>query len=222
MHWATPYQPIEDRMANNTLGQTAQEFRAAVRQATERNQMAPQQAAPPVDANAIAAAVEARVADTVRREISQQVGAPVDRAVRSALAEQMAPPIDPALVARLESAAKQLPQGDDEVLLHLRNILPGQMRQEMHQQNQQLLQRMAMLEEQLDAVQADNGLGRDLVRLALTGLVVAVIVIFVAIFERQLQNWGRDAIYPIFGVSIKEVPAATPPSAMQTAPRQVK
>ncbi len=188
-------------MANNTLGQTAQEFRAAVRQATERNQMAPQQAAPPVDANAIAAAVEARVADTVRREISQQVGA---------------------LVARLESAAKQLPQGDDEVLLHLRNILPGQMRQEMHQQNQQLLQRMAMLEEQLDAVQADNGLGRDLVRLALTGLVVAVIAIFVAIFERQLQNWGRDAIYPIFGVSIKEAPAATPPSAMQTAPRQVK
>jgi hypothetical protein len=221
IHPVIPYQPIEDRMANDTLGQTAQEFRAAVRQAAERNQLAPA-AAPAVDANAIAAAVDARVATTVQREISQQVGSTVDRAVKRALAEQMTPPIDPALVARLEAAAGQMPQGDDEVLLHLRNILPGQMRQEMHQQNQQLMQRIAMLEEQLDAVQADNGLGRDLVRLALIGIVVAIIVVFATVFERQLQNWGRDAIYPIFGVSIKEAPAAAPPSATQTAPRQVK
>jgi hypothetical protein len=221
IHPVIPYQPIEDRMANDKLGQTAQEFRAAVRQAAERNQLAPA-AAPAVDANAIAAAVDARVATTVQREISQQVGSTVDRAVKRALAEQMTPPIDPALVARLEAAAGQMPQGDDEVLLHLRNILPGQMRQEMHQQNQQLMQRIAMLEEQLDAVQADNGLGRDLVRLALIGIVVAIIVVFATVFERQLQNWGRDAIYPIFGVSIKEAPAAAPPSATQTAPRQVK
>jgi hypothetical protein len=85
-----------------------------------------------------------------------------------------------------------------------------------------VMQRFAALEGQVAAVQADNGLGRDLIRVALTGLVVAVIVIGVTIFERQLQNWGRDAIYPLFGISIKEATSTALPAAKAATPREVK
>jgi hypothetical protein len=213
-------------MSDNTLGRTAEEFRAAVRLAAERGNLtaSANAAAAPVDIDAIVAAIEGRmgtaVGEAVRREITAQIGEPVDQAVRRALADQAAPSIDPQLVARLEAAAEQLPHSD--VMLHLRNILPGQMRQEMHQQNQQVMQRFAALEGQVAAVQADNGLGRDLIRVALTGLVVAVIVIGVTIFERQLQNWGRDAIYPLFGISIKEATSTALPAAKAATPREVK
>jgi hypothetical protein len=215
-------------MSDNTLGRTAEEFRAAVRLAAERGNLtaSANAAAAPVDIDAIVAAIEGRmgtaVGEAVRREITAQIGEPVDQAVRRALADQAAPSIDPQLVARLEAAAEQLPHGDSDVMLHLRNILPGQMRQEMHQQNQQVMQRFAALEGQVAAVQADNGLGRDLIRVALTGLVVAVIVIGVTIFERQLQNWGRDAIYPLFGISIKEATSTALPAAKAATPREVK
>ena len=139
-------------MSDNTLGRTAEEFRAAVRLAAERGNLtaSANAAAAPVDIDAIVAAIEGRmgtaVGEAVRREITAQIGEPVDQAVRRALADQAAPSIDPQLVARLEAAAEQLPHGDSDVMLHLRNILPGQMRQEMHQQNQQVMQRFAALE----------------------------------------------------------------------------
>jgi hypothetical protein len=199
-------------MSDNTLGRTAEEFRAAVRLAAERGSLTASANAPAatVDVDAVAAAVEARM------------GAAVGEAVRREMAEHTAPPIDPQLVARLEAAAEQLPQDDSDVMLHLRNILPGQMRQELHAQNQHVMQRIAALETQLAAVQSDNGLGRDLIRVALTGLAVAIIIIGVTIFERQLQNWGRDAIYPLFGVSIKEASSTALPAAKASAPREVK
>jgi hypothetical protein len=209
-------------MAENTLGQTAAEFRAAVRRATERGPLGAASPAPAIDADAIAGAVEARVSEAVRREVAEQVAGPVDRAIRGALADQGPSTIDPQLIARLEAAAAQMPQGDSDVMLHLRNILPGQMRQEMHQQNQHVMQRLEALEAQLAAVQADNGLGRDLIRIALTGIVVAVVVVGVTVFQRQIQEWGRDTIYPMFGISIKEASSARPPVAAPAAVRRAQ
>jgi len=215
-------------MADDKLEQTADEFRNLVRQAAERGRLGPGATPAAIDADALAAAVEARLAPAItnaaQAEPGPQFAAIVRTAVAEAMAEQAVEPaqIDPALVTRLEAAAKNLEDkaGNGDVLVHLRNVLPGQMRQEMHQQNQTLLQRIGGLEQQVAAIHADNGWMRDLARSLLTGLVVVIIMFAVVIFDKQIQDWGRDAVYPLLGISIKEATPSTPRFANPSAPAE--
>lgn len=215
-------------MAESKLEQTADEFRNMVRQAAERGQLGPAASGPTVDADALAAAVEARLApalaNAVKTDSGEQTAALIRTAVGEAMAEHAAASaqIDPELVNRLEQAANTLQEkaGDGDVLLHLRNVLPGQIRQELLQQNQSLGKRLASMEQQLAAIRADNGWTRDIARALLTGLVVAIVLIATVIFEKQLQNWGRDAIYPLVGISIKEATPAAPRLANPTVPAE--
>lgn len=218
-------------MADDTLKQTAEQLRAAVEQAKGRGDFAPagqRGQAPTVDVPALAAAVEAQLSPALtallRAELDEKVGGTVNDAVSRALAEHpgQAAQIDPELVARLEAAAQKIAtsEGDSDVMLHLRNILPGQIHQDLQVHNQALMHRIAVLEGELAAMQVDLGWGREFFRLALVGLVVAFVMIGVSIFERQIQNWGRDTIYPLFGLSIKEASPSTPRPAVQSMPTE--
>lgn len=220
-------------MADDKLEQTADEFRNLVRQAAERGRLSPAAPSPAVDADALAAALEARLVPAIATAVETgaaksdhrpEIADIVRTAVTEAMADNSAPQsqIDPALIARLEAASKNLEEkaGDGDVLLHLRNVLPGQMRQEMHQQNQNILQRIGGLEHQVAAVQADSGWMRDLARALLTGLIVAIVLFFAVIFERQIQDWGRDAVYPLFGIPIKEATPSAPRLANPSAPAE--
>lgn len=215
-------------MAESKLEQTADEFRNLVRQAAERGRLGPAAPAAGVDADALAAAVEARLASGLANAAKADSGPATAAVIRAAVAEAMAenavPPaqIDPALVGRLEVAAQNLEKkaGEDDVLLHLRNVLPGQMRQELLQHNQALLKRLGAMELQLGAIRADNGWTRDVARALLTGLIVAIVLIATVIFEKQLQNWGRDTIYPLVGISIKEATPSAPRLVSPAAPAE--
>jgi hypothetical protein len=218
-------------MADDTLKQTAEQLRAAVEQAKGRGDFAPagqRGQGPAVDVPALAAAVEAQLSPALtallRAELDEKVGGTVSDAVSRALAEHpsQTAQIDPELVARLETAAQKIAtsEGDSDVMLHLRNILPGQIHQDLQVHNQALMHRIAVLEGELAAMQVDLGWGREFLRLALVGLVVAFVMIGVSIFERQIQNWGRDTIYPLFGISIKEASPSTPRPAVQSVPTE--
>ncbi len=220
-------------MADEKLEQTADKFRRAVQQAAEHGRLKPAGVADagstaPVDPDAIVAALDARLSETLTAAVRQEIGVAVAAAVRESVADALAQQpsadaaaIDPDLIVRLEAAAERIAEKDDgDVLLHLRNILPGQIRQELHQQNQTTVQRLSTIEAELDAIQANNGVGWQLLRLALIGLVVFIIAVFVAIFEKQLQNWGRDSIYPLLGLSIKEASPSSPRSASPAAPQE--
>lgn len=220
----------KDRMADNKLEQTADEFRSLVRQAAEQGRLNPAGEHPGIDADAVAAAVEARLVPAITAATSAEPNPEIAAMVRSAVAEAMAehaPPsaqIDPALVQQLEAAAKSLDEkaGSGDVLMHLRNVLPGQMRQEMHQQSQNILQRIGGLEYQVAALHADNSWSRELARALLTGIVVAIVLFFAVIFERQIQDWGRDSVYPLFGISIKEAVPSTPRLANPSPPTETR
>ncbi len=215
-------------MAESKLEQTADEFRNLVRQAAERGRLGPAASGSGVDPDALAAAVEARLAPALANAVKTDPGPETAAMIRTAVAEAMAEnavpaaQIDPALVSRLETAAKHLEDkaGDGDVLLHLRNVLPGQMRQELLQQNQALLKRIGSLEQQMAAARSDNGWGRDILRALLTGLVVAIVLMATVIFEKQMQDWGRNTIYPLVGISIKEATPSVPRLANPAAPAE--
>lgn len=189
-------------MADSKLEQSAEEFRNLIRQASERGQLAP--AAPAIDPDALAAAVRTAVAEAMAEQAPQTA------------------PLDPALIERLEAAVRDAAErtGDSDVLLHLRNVLPGQFRQDLQQHTQATQQRIAGLEQEIAALRAANGWGRDIARAVLTGIVVGVLLLFSVVFEKQVQDWGRDTLYPLFGVPIKEAMPSTPRQANPAAPQE--
>lgn len=191
-------------MTDSPLERTAEEFRTLVRQAAEQGRLAPAPT-PAVDAAELAATLRAAVADAVAESVAANASGPVS--------------LDPTLIARLEAAADTLSdRSDDDVLLHLRNVLPGQIRQEFQQQAQGLQQRMGGLEQQVAALQADTGWGREIARALLTGAVVAIVLLFAVVFQKQIQDWGRDAIYPLLGITIKEASTSMPRLASPSSP----
>lgn len=190
-------------MADAKLEQTAEEFRTLVRQAAERGRFAGP-ASPAVDPENLNAIVRAAVADALAANPPPAAG------------------LDPALVERLEEASQTMGEkaGDGDVLLHLRNVLPGQIRQELQQQAQPTQQRLAGLEQRVAALHADSGWGREIARALLVGVVVAIVVLFSVIFEKQIQEWGRDTIYPLAGIPIKEASPRAPRQASPSTPQE--
>ena len=190
-------------MADAKLEQTAEEFRTLVRQAAERGRFSGP-ASPAVDPENLNAIVRAAVADALAANPPPAAG------------------LDPALVERLEAASQTMGEkaGDGDVLLHLRNVLPGQIRQELQQQAQPTQQRLAGLEQRVAALHADSGWGREIARALLVGVVVAIVVLFSVIFEKQIQEWGRDTIYPLAGIPIKEASPRAPRQASPSTPQE--
>ena len=189
-------------MAESKLEQTAEEFRTLVRQAAESGRLSQPAPAAPIDTDALTATVRFAVA----RAMAEHAPTPTE--------------LDSALIARLEAASERLAEkaGDGDVLQHLRNVLPGQIHQEIQQQAQVTQQRIVNLEHQIAALHAESGWGRELARALLVGVVVALLLLVSVIFQKQLQDWGRDTVYPVFGIPIKEATPSPPRLAAPTAP----
>lgn len=222
------------------------EASGALRNMASGNSAAPAAVDPDVVAQAVRAAMEASLVPAVKAAVADAMkdampdamqntagDAPaisqeaLEAAVRDAIAsawQEHTPPefrIDPELVSRLEGAVSAVTDSNNDVLVHMRTVLPGQLRQEITQQGQQLSQRLASLEQQVANLETSSGIGRRIGQLAAIGLVVAAIVVTATVFERPLRRWGQDNLFPAFGMGPSEArPARSVPTATEATPSE--
>lgn len=214
-------------MAKDPLDDKAQEFRDVVRARLAERPQGGRAAALAAPAGQPAAidrqAIERALAEALKERLGPEIRAAVGPAVTAALAEHgttVGGTVDPGAVSEtVEAAVANVIESQGDILVHLRNVLPGQVAQELQQHQRHHDARLAELEDAIRRVEAAGSGGRALRRGLLTVLAVALVMVAITIFDRQIRTWGRQTIYPMLGLTVSAV-QPTVPTATPTEPRR--
>jgi hypothetical protein len=121
------------------------------------------------------------------------------------------------IVERLAALERQLADGTRQQQYELKNGLPSRLRQELHEQQRPMTERLAALEAAVGALRTGPSLASRIATAAVFALVAAMLLSLVIIFERPLRNWGHDTLFPLFGIGITQA-APVPPRQVKAPP----
>ena len=209
-------------MVNNPLDDKAQEFRNVVRAyltGQKQGGLAPAGGTDtaPIDR----ATLEEALIEALKEHVEREIRAAVVPAVAAAIAEhgsRIDGEVASAAISRtVESAMASVVESQNDILVHLRNVLPGQIQRELRQHQRAHDARLAALEEVVNRLAASGGGARMLRRGLLVVLAVALVMVAVTIFERPIRFWGRQTLYPLFGLTVSEL-RPTLPQVQQAPP----
>lgn len=198
-------------MTDDIMKKTADDFRLLTGQPVQSKPapLEPAESYPPQRSSASPSANTPYTGEASR--VRQALEETVEAAITKAMAENRgAGGTDGEMIVRLDELSARLTQRDADLTLELRNVLPGRIRQELHEQLRLTNDRLNTLEATLATRSSGPGWLARLASAIVFAVVAGLIMAAAIIFERPLRNWGQDNLFPLVGVSIGEAQKVRP------------